>query len=37
MVVCAGDEEPDRFGHAEAVAALALRDRPSMDGLDLGM
>jgi hypothetical protein len=35
-IFSAADEEPDRFAHAEAVAAWALRHRPSMDGFDLG-
>jgi hypothetical protein len=34
-IFSAADEETDRFAHAEAVAAWALRDRPSVDGLTL--
>jgi hypothetical protein len=34
-IFSAADEEADRFAHAEAVAAWALRDRPSVDGLTL--
>jgi hypothetical protein len=34
-IFSAADEDPDRFAHAEAVAAWALRDRPSMDGITL--
>jgi hypothetical protein len=32
-IFCAADEDPDRWAHAEVVAAWALRDRPSMEGL----
>jgi hypothetical protein len=34
-IFSAADEDPDRFAHAEAVAARALRDRPSLEGLTL--
>jgi hypothetical protein len=32
----AADDDPDRWAHAEVVAAWALRDRASLDGLDSG-
>jgi hypothetical protein len=32
-IFSAADEDPDRFAHAEVVAAWALRDRPALPGL----
>jgi hypothetical protein len=34
-IFAAADEDADRFAHAEVVAAWALRDRPSLQGLAL--